>query len=104
MASMTTVRRGASIGRALTGESLCQAEAELGRERQELAPRVRPLGPDLEEPILCRPVAVPDAEPPRALDEGGRLRDALARRRLGHQLEHAGRRALHDEALRHQVE
>src|SRR5262245_61861258 len=104
MLSMTTVRRGASIGRGLTAESRRQAEAERGREWQELAPRVRPLGPDLEESILRRPVAVPDGEPPRALDEGRRLRDALARRRLGHQLEYAGHRALHDEALRHQVE
>src|SRR5215467_13600352 len=97
MVSMTTVRRWASIARALTVESRRQAEAERARQRQELAPRVRPLGPDLEEPILRRPVAVPDAEPPRALDEGGRLRDALARRRLRHQLEHARHRALHGE-------
>src|SRR5215510_863433 len=104
MDSMTTVRRGASIGRRLTAESRGQAEAERGRERQELAPRVRPLGPDLEESILRRPVTVPDTEPPRALDEGGPLRDALARRRLGHELEHAPHRTLRGEALRHQVE
>src|SRR5215470_6108740 len=104
MPSMRTVRRGASIERALTAKSCRQAEAELVRERQELASRVWPFGPDLEESILRRPVAVPDAEPPRALDERGGLRDAIARRRLGHQLEHAGHRALHDEALGYQVE
>src|SRR5438132_8761418 len=102
--SMTTVRRGASIERALMTGSRGEAEAQRGRERGQVAARVGPLGPDLEEPVLGRPVPVPDAETARAFDERGRLHDALARRRLGDGVEGAGDRAVHDESLGHEVE
>src|SRR5207237_4406091 len=102
--SMTTVRRGALIECVVTAGSLGEAEAERGREREQVTARVRPLGPDLEEPVLGRPVPVPDAETARAFDERGRLRDALARRRRGDDVEGACDRAVHDESLGHEVE
>src|SRR2546422_203036 len=83
MRSMTTVRRGASIGRVVTAGSRGEIEAESGREQPERVARVGPLPPEQEEAVLGRPVTVRDAEAPRALDERGRPGDALARRLLG---------------------
>src|SRR5882724_4784936 len=78
--SMTTVRRGASIDRAVTGGSRREIEAERGGERPQDVARVGSLAPELEEAVLGRPVPVPDAEAPGALDERGRPGDTLARR------------------------
>src|SRR6266545_4123237 len=101
---MTTVRRGASIDRAVTAGSPGQAEAELGRERQQDVARVGPLAPELEEAVLGRPVSVPDAQTARALDERRRPSDALARRWLGDGVEGLGNRAVHDESQGGKVE
>src|SRR6266849_7797157 len=101
---MTTVRWGASIDRTLTAGSRGEAEAKRGRERQQVSARVGPLAPDLEEPVLGRPVSVPDAQATRALDERGRPRNALARRGLGDGVERLADRAEHDEPLGHEVE
>src|SRR5262245_49821110 len=85
--SMTTVRRGASIGRALTTGSRSQVEAERGGERHQIGSRLGPLAPDLKEAVLGRPAAVADAEPAGAVDQRGRLPDALACRRIGDRVE-----------------
>src|SRR2546428_5127983 len=104
MRSMTTVRRGASIGRVVTAGSGSKIEGESRGERRERVARVGPLPPEQEEAVLGRPVTVRDAEAPRALDERGRAGDALARRLLGDGVEGLGDRPVHDEPQRREIE
>src|SRR5256885_16925399 len=84
---MTTVRRGASIGRAVTAGSRGEIEAEGDRERPQRAARVGPIPPELEEAVLSRPVAVPDVEAPGVLDERDHPGDTPSRRLLGDRIE-----------------
>src|SRR2546428_5714651 len=103
-ASMTTVRRGASIGATVTRASRREIEAERVGERQQGRARVEALAPELEEAVLGRPVSVADVEVPRALDERDDPGDPLARGRRGDGRDGRDDRAVHEEPHRREVQ
>src|SRR6266850_5958388 len=103
-ASMTTVRRGASIGSTVTSGSRFEVEGErLGKGCQQSA-RVGTLAPELEEVVLGHPVPVAQVEVVRALDERDRAYDALFRRRRGDGGDGREDRPVHEEAHRREVQ
>src|SRR2546423_8991163 len=100
MASMTTVRCGASTDPPVTGGSCLELEGEFFGKGDQYPARVGMLAPELEEVILGHPVPVADVEPPRALDERDRAGDVLLGRRRGDRRDGREHRAVHQEAHR----